>query len=77
MKSKIFLIAIGVFVAAMALGFTTVGRLPASPETATPIVHQADAIGASTTRGSYCFSGERSEQGHLDRGWVCLPKNVP
>jgi hypothetical protein len=75
MKSKIFLIAIGAFVAAMALGFTTVGRLAASPETAPPIVHLAYSTGGGTTRGNYCFSGARSEQDHLDRGWVC--KNVP
>ena len=59
-----------VVVATMPLGLATVGRLHASRET-------ADSTGAGTTRGSYCFIGARSEQGQLDRGWVCLPKNVP
>jgi hypothetical protein len=78
MKSKIFLIAIGVVVATMPLGLATIGhRLPDSRETAPPVVRLADVTRAGTTRGSYCFSGARSEQGHLDRGWVCLPKNVP
>jgi hypothetical protein len=77
MKSKIFFIAMVVIVATMPLGLTTVGRLQASRETVPPIVRLADSTGANTARGSYCFIGARSEQGQLDRGWVCLPKNVP
>jgi hypothetical protein len=78
MKSKLFLIAIGVVVATIPLGLATVGhRLPDSRETVPPIVRLADSTSAGTTGTSYCFSGARSDQGHLDRGWVCLPKNVP
>jgi hypothetical protein len=77
MKSKIFFIVMVVVVATMPLGLATVGRLHASRETAPPVVRLADSTGAGTTRGSYCFIGARSEQGQLDRGWVCLPKNVP
>ena len=75
MKSKIFFIAMVVVVATMPLGLATVGRLHTSRETAPP-VRLAGSTSAGTTRGSYCFIGARSEQGQLDRGWVCLPKNV-
>ena len=77
MKSKIFFIAIVVVVATMPLGLATVGRLQASRETAPPVVRLADSTSAGTAHGSYCFIGARSEQGQLDRGWVCLPKIVP
>jgi hypothetical protein len=49
MKSKIFLMAIGVFVAAMALGFTSFGRLPASPETATELIQPGEAPRVAAT----------------------------
>ena len=77
MKSKIFFIAMVVVVATMPLGLTAVGRMHASHKTAPPVMRLADSTGAGTTRGSYCFIGAKSEQGQLDRGWVCLPKNVP
>jgi hypothetical protein len=77
MKRKLFFIAVVVVVATMPLGLATVSRLQASRETVPPIVRLADSTSTGTTGGSYCFSGARSEQGHLDRGWVCLPKNVP
>ena len=73
MRSKLFFIAMVVVVATMPLGLAAVGRLHASHETVPPVVRLADLTGA----GSYCFIGARSEQGQLDRGWVCLPKNVP
>jgi hypothetical protein len=77
MKSKIFFVAMVVVVATMPLGLAIVGRVHASRQTVSPVVRLADSTSSGTTRGSYCFSGARSEQGHLDRGWVCLPKNVP
>jgi hypothetical protein len=77
MKSKIFFIAMVVVVATMPLGLATIGRLPTSQATAPPVVRVADSTGAGATRGNYCFGGARREQGHVDRGWVCLPKNAP
>jgi hypothetical protein len=65
-----------VVVATMPLGLASRPTARLSRD-APPVVRLADSTGAGTTRGSYCFSGARSEQGHLGRGWVCLPKNVP
>jgi len=71
MKSQISLIAAGLFVATMALGFAAVGHLPSfkSREVA-PLVHGAELTGAGARR-IYCFIGMKGEPGSLYRGWVC------
>ena len=74
MKNKIFLTAFTIIIAVMALGFATVSPLPSSQKIAPAVLRMVDSIGASAAHRSYCFNGARSEQGHLDRGWVCLSK---
>jgi hypothetical protein len=77
MKNIIFPTAFAIIIAAMALGFATVSPRPPSQEAAPPVLRLADLTGTGIAHRSYCFSGARSEQGHLDRGWVCLTRNVP
>jgi hypothetical protein len=77
MKNKIFLSSFAIIFAAIALGFATVSPRPPSQANPPPVLRVADLTGASTANRSYCFNGARSERDHLDRGWVCLIKNVP
>jgi hypothetical protein len=78
MKSQISFIAVGLVVATAALGFATVGRLPALPphETVVP-VRVAEAAGTSAPPRVYCYNGTKGEPGKLYRGWVCLPEHPP
>jgi hypothetical protein len=77
MKNKWIFITCGIVVATVPLGIAAMGRVSDPIAPAAPVVRLANSTGASTARGTYCFSGERSDQGHLDRGWVCLNKNAP
>ncbi len=72
MKSHFSLIAVGLIVATMTLGFAAVGHLPAfkSRAAAPPPVRDAELTGAGARR-IYCFIGIKRESGNLYRGWVC------
>ncbi|HUI21112.1 MAG TPA: hypothetical protein VLZ74_08715 [Methylocella sp.] len=75
MKSQISFVAVGLVVATTALGFATVGPLPA-PNTAREIVPVRIVDSTDTAaRRVYCYNGIRGESGSLSRGWVCVPED--
>jgi hypothetical protein len=75
MKSQTSFIAAGAVLASAALGLAIVGHLPAAslgPE-ASPAVSAGPAAASAPPR-VYCYSGMKSEEGRLTRGWVCEPE---
>ncbi|HUB64581.1 MAG TPA: hypothetical protein VL996_09085 [Methylocella sp.] len=72
MKSQISFIATGLVAATIALGFATVGRLPALLHHETSEIRLADSAPDTPPR-VYCYSGIKGEPGSLYRGWICLP----
>lgn len=75
MKSQTSFIAAGAVLAAAALGFATVGHLPADSlgAGASPALSALPAAASAPPR-VYCYSGMKSEEGRLTRGWVCEPE---
>jgi hypothetical protein len=74
MKSQISFIAIGLVAATAALGFATVGRLPATSPHLTAPVRVADSTTPGAPPHVYCYSGIKGGQDSLYRGWVCVPQ---
>ena len=77
MKSQISFIAMGIVAATTALGFATIGHLPAANPNVIAPVHVADSAGTGAPRRVYCYSGIKGEPGNLYRGWVCEPAHAP
>lgn len=77
MKSQISFIAIGLVAATMALGFATVGPLPAANPLGIAPVRVTDSAGTGNPRRVYCYSGIKGEPGSLYRGWICETEGTP
>jgi len=74
MKSQSSFIALGLIISTSALGFATVGPLPAATTQKVVSVRISDQPAPKATHPSrlYCFNGAKGEPDHLYRGWVCL-----
>lgn len=72
MKSQTSFIAAGAVLAAAVLGFATVGHMSAgSLGQGASLPLSAGPAAASVPPRVYCYSGMKSEEGRLTRGWVC------
>lgn len=77
MKSQIALVAVGLVLATAALGFATLGHLPAFNSREAALVRPDDSTGAGVPLRIDCFIGMKGEPGSLYRGWVCVMSPRP
>lgn len=77
MKTQLSFTAVGLVLATTALGFATVGRLPAVSARETTPVRVANVTSTGAPPRVHCYSGVKGEPGSLYRGWVCLPERPP
>ena len=73
MKGQLSFTALGLIISTTALGFATVGPLPAATSQKTVPVRISDRTKIENPQRVYCFNGLKGEPDHLYRGWVCLP----